>query len=132
MSTKTHPLLIALERAPSQAALARYLAVTPQTLSQWLKRSREEEFFEAPATKARRRAPRRARPDVGGQAREGAGRRQREMTDAELQEAKAAAYKLGVLSVAREMRATLDLIIAAATSQPVPAPSEPSQGLAAD
>ena len=70
MSTKTHPLLIALERAPSQAALARYLAVTPQTLSQWLKRSREEEFFEAPATKARAIAaaagvkPADVRPDV--------------------------------------------------------------------
>lgn len=52
MTAKTHPLLTALEKAPSQAALARYLAVTPQTLSQWLKRSRSDEWFAVPATKA--------------------------------------------------------------------------------
>lgn len=70
MTTKNHPLITALEKAPSQAAFARYLGVTPQTLSQWLKRSRTESFFNVPATQARKIAaaagvkPASVRPDV--------------------------------------------------------------------
>lgn len=67
---KRHPILAAVDNAPSQASVARHLGVTVQSFNEWVQRARETGSVSVPARHAVKLAalagvrPHDVRPDV--------------------------------------------------------------------